>query len=275
MGLTQKITKPFIDLTVMTWDFGIFLANLVLPAHPPNEVVTAGLPGHAGKWPEYSPPREGDSRSACPMLNAMANHGILPHDGKNITFRDLNTAVRQTFNFAPSFCFFVPKFSADFLGRSYWTDKFDLEELSKHNAIEHDASLTRRDVAHVPDQGKPDLMLVEELLNTATGKGADGKPILTKEDLSKQLAKRRAEARAENPEYSESLFHNMFGSANSSTMLTIFGGRVDDLKPMLTEERFSENWQPRVLSRYGLTMAAFNGTVLPVEMGVKRKLKEQ
>lgn len=62
---------------------------------------------------------------------------------------------------------------------------------------------------------------------------------------------------------------------SSSTMLTIFGGRVDDLRPMLTEERFSENWQPRVLSRYGLTMAAFNGTVLPVEMGVKRKLKEQ
>lgn len=58
-------------------------------------------------------------------------------------------------------------------------------------------------------------------------------------------------------------------------MLTIFGGRVDDLKPMLTEERFSENWEPRVRSRYGLTMAAFNGTVLPVEMGVKKKLKEQ
>jgi len=118
-------------------------------------------------------------------------------------------------------------------------------------------------------------MLVEELLNTATGKSPDGKPILTKADLSKQLAKRRAEARAENPEYSESMFHNMFGSANSSTMLTIFGGRVDDLRPMLTEERFSENWQPRIRSKYGFTMAAFNGTVLPVEMGVKKKLKEQ
>lgn len=64
-------------------------------------------------------------------------------------------------------------------------------------------------------------------------------------------------------------------SNSSSTMLTIFGGRVDDLRPMLTEERFSENWQPRIRSKYGLTMAAFNGTVLPVEMGVKKKLKEQ
>ena len=64
-------------------------------------------------------------------------------------------------------------------------------------------------------------------------------------------------------------------SNSSSTMLTIFGGRVDDLRPMLTEERFSENWQPRIRSKYGLTMAAFNGTVLPFEMGVKKKLKAQ
>lgn len=54
-------------------------------------------------------------------------------------------------------------------------------------------------------------------------------------------------------------------------MLTIFGGRVEDLRPMLTEERFSPNWQPRILSRFGLTMAAFNGTVLPVERGVDWK----
>lgn len=40
---------------------------------------------------------------------------------------------------------------------------------------------------------------------------------------------------------------------------------------MLTEERFSDNWQPRILSRFGLTMAAFNGTVLPVEIGVDVK----
>ncbi len=71
MGWTQKLTKPFIDLSVLTWDFGLFLANLVLPEHAPNKVIAAGLPGHAGRWPEYVPPREGDSRSACPMLNAM------------------------------------------------------------------------------------------------------------------------------------------------------------------------------------------------------------
>jgi hypothetical protein len=57
-------------------------------------------------------------------------------------------------------------------------------------------------------------------------------------------------------------------------MLTIFGGRVDDLTPMLVEERFSDNWEPRDLSRFGLTMAKFNGTVLPVERGVKKVILE-
>jgi hypothetical protein len=210
MSLTAKLTKPFVDIFVLTWDFHIFLLNLILPSHPPTSVVPPQAPGHAGHWPAYEPPSDSDSRSACPMLNALSNHSILPHSGKNITFRQLNTAVRQSFNFAPSFCFFVPTFAANFLGRSYWTDTFDLAELSKHNAIEHDASLTRQDVALVEDQGKPDLQLVEELLAGATGE--NGKR-LTKADLSRALAKRRRDARASNEGYTESLFHNGFGSA--------------------------------------------------------------
>ena len=213
MGIGQKLTKPFYDLFVLVWDTNLAILNIILPKLKQGHVVPAGAPGHGGQWPEFVPPKEGDSRSACPMLNALANHGVLPHDGKNITFRELNTVVRSSFNFAPSFCFFVPKFAADFLGRSYWSDKFDLADLSKHNAIEHDASLTRRDAAQVPDQGVPDQELVDELLKGATGTAVDGGPLLTKKDLSLQLSKRRAEAKRENSKYSESKFHNMFGSA--------------------------------------------------------------
>ncbi|KUJ11636.1 Cloroperoxidase [Mollisia scopiformis] len=275
MAILSKISSAFINVFVLTWDFGLFILNLLTFSHKPGHVVPPHAAGHGLTWPEYVPPKEGDSRSACPMLNAMANHGILPHDGKNITFKELNTKVRQTFNFAPSFCFFVPKFSADFLNRSYWSGHFDLAELSLHNAIEHDASLTRHDAALVPDQGKPDSQLVDDLLKEATGKMPDGSPLLTIPDLSRALSKRRIDARKTNAAYSENLFHNMFGSANSSTMLTIFGGRINDLKPMLAEERFPEDWEPRILARYGLTMAKFNGTVLPVEFGVKTKVAKQ
>lgn len=209
------LTEVFWNLFVFTWDNICVLLNIVLPKHPANEVVPKGAPGYRGVWPAYHPPGPGDSRSACPMLNAMANHGILPHDGKNITFKELNTKVRQTFNFAPSFCFFVPKFSANFLHRSYFNDKFNLEDLSLHSdkAIEHDASLTRQDAALVADQGVPDQELVDDLLNVATGKCEDGSPRMTIPDLSRALGKRRADARKSNRAYTESFFHNMFGSA--------------------------------------------------------------
>jgi hypothetical protein len=69
--------------------------------------------------------------------------GILPRDGKNISFPELYSTVRATYNFAPSFCFFVPNFAARMLNKSYKKDKIDLADLDFHNGIEHDASLTR------------------------------------------------------------------------------------------------------------------------------------
>jgi hypothetical protein len=58
---------------------------------------------------------------------------------------------------------------------------------------------------------------------------------------------------------------------SSSTMLTIFGGRQKDLEIVLTEERFPEGWEPRILERMGLTMAAFNRVALKVEFGINEK----
>lgn len=63
----------------------------------------------------------------------------------------------------------------------------------------------------------------------------------------------------------------MLVNDSSSTMLTIFGGSISDLTPMLKDERFAEKWEPRILDRYGLTMAKFNTTVIPVERGVDPK----
>jgi hypothetical protein len=213
MAIFKAIIRPFLNIVVLSWDFSLFILNILTPSLKPGHVIPPHAAGHNLTWPEYVAPKDGDSRSACPMLNAMANHGILPHDGKNISFRDLNTKIRETFNFAASFCFFVPKFAADFLDRSYRTGRFDLAELSLHNAIEHDASLTRQDSALVPDQGKPDLKLVNELLKEATGTMPDGSPRLTNADLSRALSKRRVEAKRTNKNYTESFFHNAFGSS--------------------------------------------------------------
>jgi hypothetical protein len=276
MPLFSSIAHALQDGAIFTWDFGLTAVNWVTPNLKPDAVTPPGHPGAGGKWPEYVPAKDGDSRCSCPALNAMANHGILPHDGKNIKFTDMTEKIRTTFNFSPSFCVFVPVYAARMLNKDYNKDTISLQELDLHNGIEHDASLTREDSAQVPDQSKPHLPFIKELLDSASGKDKEGNVILTPEDLSAYSAKRRVDAKAANPDFSLSTFHKMFGSSNSSTMLTIFGGRVEDLKALLIDERLLDGWQSRVLTRMGLTFATFNATVLKVEHGTNEdKYKEQ
>ena len=54
-------------------------------------------------------------------------------------------------------------------------------------------------------------------------------------------------------------------------MLTIFGGRVRDLESVLKDEKLPEGWESRVRSRWGLTFAKFNLTVLPLEFNISEK----
>ena len=63
------------NIFVFSWDFALFVLNLASFKRKVGKVTLEGNPGFGGKWPEYIPPTETDSRSACPALNAMANHG--------------------------------------------------------------------------------------------------------------------------------------------------------------------------------------------------------
>ncbi|KAF8352012.1 Chloroperoxidase [Amanita rubescens] len=199
--LLTPIALFFNNTYVFTWDALLELSNQVLPKRKKGHVVPE----------EYIAPKEGDSRCACPALNALANHGLLPRDGRNISFKEMGRQCRDVYNFSPSFSYFVPKYAADMLKKDYSKDTFDLEEISLHNGIEHDA-----------DQGKPHLPYDKE-----------GNVLLTSEDLAQFSAKRRIDSRASNPEFS---LH-----------------------------RIPEGWEPRIRKRYGLTIAAFNTSVLPLE----------
>jgi len=249
---------------VLSWDFLLFLINVVAFKRKPGRVIAQGSPGYGGKWPQFIPPKDTDSRSCCPALNALANHGILPRDGRDIPYTVMSKTVRDVYNFSPSFSYFVPWFTANLLTRSYSRDTFDLSDLNVHNGIEHDASLLRHDIFHQPDQSKPALDLIDELLSSATGPNNT----ITPHDLSVFSSKRRREARANNGQFTLSTFSKIFGSSNSSTLLTIFGGRVDDLTVVLKEERLPDNWEPRIRNPFGLTIAAFNRTVFRVELGI-------
>ncbi|KIJ66345.1 hypothetical protein HYDPIDRAFT_109349 [Hydnomerulius pinastri MD-312] len=199
----------------------------------------------------------------------MANHGILSRDGRNIKFTDLTAHIRTTYNFSPTFCSFVPHYAARMLNKSYSKDTFDLQELDLHNGIEHDASLCRFDTAIQPDQSIKDEAFIKEMLDASSGKDKDGNVLLTVKDLSKLSGKRRVEARATNKEFTLDFPHKIFGSTNASTLITAFGGRVEDLRSFLLEERLPKGWESRIRSPHGLTISTFNRTILALELGIR------
>jgi len=266
-GLLNGTGTIFSLLGLFAWDNYLTFLNLILPSKKPGSVYPPGAAGHDGIWPTFEAPNPeaGDSRCSCPALNAMANHGILPHNGRGISFVELGNAINKTFNFAPSFCYFVPWYAAQFLQRNYKTDTMDLEDLDVHNCIEHDASLTRHDAKYQVDQSVPDKELVEILLNHATG---DGGKTLTAKDLSTVLSHRRAHSKENNGQYTLSTGQKFFGSSNSSTLLFFFGGNVSQLRTFLLEERLPDGWETAVRTAKGLTIASFNTTVNKVEFGI-------
>ncbi|KAH9997117.1 Cloroperoxidase [Russula vinacea] len=301
-GTFSKLFDGMFFLGLMGWDFSLIIVNLITFKRRVGRVTPKGQPGEGGIWPD---------RCSCPALNAMANHGILPRDGRNISFRELSAQVRATYNFSPSFSLYVPRYIAKILNRSYNTGRFDLSDIDVHNGIEHDASLVRRDTYQQFHQGMPDGALVAALIRSATGPPLSSKlrlqstppaqdPLppnespyftvaahvakatadfdlsrtLTRADLSRRLGERRREAQAANSQYSQDFGHKMFGSSNASTLVTIFGGRISDIYTFLTEERLPDGWESRIRDQMGLTMTTFNRTVFRVELGIKEEVNQ-
>lgn len=83
-------------------------------------------------------------RGPCPALNTMANYGYIPHSGRNITMDDLIYALKNGLNVGKDIAIAAGT-GALALNPNASAGWFDLDMLDKHNAIEHDASLSRGD----------------------------------------------------------------------------------------------------------------------------------
>ncbi|KDQ17472.1 hypothetical protein BOTBODRAFT_574206 [Botryobasidium botryosum FD-172 SS1] len=242
------------------WDLVLVLINNVTFKRRVGSVIPPGLPGHNGVWPEFVPPTPSDSRSPCPVLNAMANHGILPRNGRDIPLDVLAKKIDQTCNVSPTVTRSVNAALESNFGRRI----IDLGDLCSPNVIEHEASLTREDFYFQPDVSKPSASLCKRLLAQA-----GDRPTLSAADFSRFASIRRAESKAHNPHFYMTLGHKLFGSANCAVLYEVFGGRVDDIEVMLLEERFRDGWEPRCRGRMGFTNAQFHLRTLQIELGIK------
>lgn len=93
----------------------------------------------------YQAPTSTDSRSPCPGLNALANHGILPRDGKNIDLAALVVATYKGFSLAEDAATLVGTvgLKSSTTGNA---STMNLEDLNHHEIIEHDGSMSREDI---------------------------------------------------------------------------------------------------------------------------------
>ncbi|KZS87528.1 Cloroperoxidase [Sistotremastrum niveocremeum HHB9708] len=96
--------------------------------------------------PPFVPARPTDSRSPCPALNVLANHGYIPHNGLDISPIQLIRALQTVYNASLPFSIFITLAGLWTAGYIKWTPwpKLrirSLHALALHGVIEHDASL--------------------------------------------------------------------------------------------------------------------------------------
>ncbi|KAI3400093.1 hypothetical protein diail_4631 [Diaporthe ilicicola] len=121
--------------------FNLFVLSLV------SSLVCAAPPSCMGnqnaKFP-FQPAAANASRSPCPVLNSLSNHGFLPRDGRNISQDQLNFAFTQALNIdeAVTVSLAKPTFNISTTGVA---GTVNLEDMKAHDVIEHDGSLSRAD----------------------------------------------------------------------------------------------------------------------------------
>jgi len=209
----------------------------------------------SGNGHGFTPVREGDSRSPCPALNALANHGYLPRDGKNLAPWDIASALQMGYGLSTPLATFLSY--GTFIAISPFS-RISLAELSKHNVIEHDASILHDDTPVGQDMASIDInsALVKALIN-------DIKPTAEEVEAKKALGEEagflmgiedaaRARIRREKECRPLSRIRQRVARGELSLFLGVFSTTVGDktgvpvelLRTWFQDEKLPENWKP-------------------------------
>ncbi|KAK7969976.1 hypothetical protein PG996_001585 [Apiospora saccharicola] len=190
---------------------------------------------------EWSPPGPGDVRGPCPGLNTLANHGFLPRDGLDIDADTLSSALMKSLNAEPLLAdlFFAGAITTNPAPNA---TTFSLSDLTHHNILEHDGSLSRQD-AHY---GRPDLLDPTVFAKTLSH---FPDPVV---NLTQAAWARRARiemSNRTNPEFALSAIANRNSLLETAIYLIVFGDRDAASVPKETlvyffeNERFPPGWE--------------------------------
>lgn len=94
----------------------------------------------------YQAPGDTDVRSPCPGLNAIANHGIIPRDGKNIDLETLANGLYIGYHLDNAASNYVGSIGIKTTTTGN-ASTFNLNDLAQHSpqVLEHDGSMSRND----------------------------------------------------------------------------------------------------------------------------------
>lgn len=185
-------------------------------------------------------PAPGDSRGPCPALNVVANHGYMNRNGQNLTIADITNALSSGLNVDPLMGgsqAFSAITSLGHVDPVSGQSVLDLANLDKHNALEHDASLTRLDAAN-GDAINVNANLVSTLLSFSTDNQT-----LTVDQMAAYRNQRDLQSQAADPSYSASIMATFQKYHEASQLLTVMtdastgAARTDWMKVWLGEER--------------------------------------
>lgn len=189
----------------------------------------------------YCPHHKGDSRSPCPALNALANHGYLPRDGKNISVFGLIRALMEGYGLSTTLALLLSIGAVFILGQFR---KISLADLARHNLIEHDASLFHRDARKGQEYAPrcPDCSLLKAVVH----QGGYYKPgRITLEDVANIRAKREVHGPLD-------FTHAEIARGEMAIAIGVLGGPNADkegldlevLKTWVKYERLPDGWKP-------------------------------
>ena len=233
---------------------------------------------------DYQAPQATDIRSPCPIVNALANHGYVPRNGCNVSYDEVKKALSElgissTLRTALTygsylehtdtpptgawafiqnpFAYFLRQFGMRNPGQRDPSGKecLNLDQLDRHNTVEHDVSLSRRDFAQ-GDNHTSQKDLVAEILNSSS----DGKK-LTTEDFARLRKQRLEQQKRDNPDLMFGSPQEVLAYGEVGFIQTVFGHGnpkydvpVPYVKALFEEERLplKEGWKKRTWWTLGL-----------------------
>ncbi|KAK8100496.1 Chloroperoxidase [Apiospora kogelbergensis] len=190
-------------------------------------------PSYAHPHLHWAPPGPGDVRGPCPMLNSLANHNYLPHNGKNFDVAITKKALSDALNIDEElgqFLFEQAVTTNPTPNATVWS----LANLARHNVLEHDASFSRQD-AYFGSPVKFNATIFAETQSYWHG------PVINTTMAAKARVARIRTSNATNPEFGLSQTGVTFSLGEAAAYLMFLGERVNLTAPKNVVEYLFEN----------------------------------